>query len=93
MKKEQTILKIDSKNRITLPKKISESIGKLVQISMQNGKIILEPLHTIPQEEAWLFESKNKMILAELKKSLKQKATINLGSFAKYVPKEKKKKT
>ncbi|MFA5999252.1 MAG: hypothetical protein WC747_04505 [Candidatus Babeliales bacterium] len=92
MKKEQTILKVDSKNRITLPKKISESVGKLVQISMQNGKIILEPLHIIPQEEAWLFEPQNKTILTELKKSLKQKATINLGSFAQYAPKEKKKK-
>ena len=93
MKKEQTILKVDSKNRITLPKKISDSMGKLVQISMQNGKVIIEPLHTIPKEEAWLFDPKNKTILAELKKSLKQKATIDLGSFAKYIPKEKKKKT
>lgn len=93
MKKEQTILKVDSKNRITLPKKISESIGKLVEISIQNGKIILEPLHTISQEEAWLFQPQNKMILTELKKSLKQEATINLGSFAQYVPKEKKKKS
>lgn len=93
MKKEHTILKVDSKNRITLPKNISESMGKLVQISIQKGKVILEPLHTIPQEEAWLFEPKNKTILAELKKSLKQKTTISLGSFAQYVLKEKKKKS
>lgn len=91
MKKNQILLKVDSKNRITLPKKISENLGKLVQIYIQNGKIILEPIQTIPKDQAWLFEPKNKELLAELKKSLKQTERISLGSFAKYLPKKEKK--
>ncbi|OGB86639.1 hypothetical protein A3J41_03525 [candidate division TM6 bacterium RIFCSPHIGHO2_12_FULL_38_8] len=91
MKKEQIILKFDSKNRITLPKKISDSVGKLVQIYIKNGQIILAPLQTIPEREAWLFEPKNKKILDGLKIALKQKERISLGSFAKYLPKKDKK--
>jgi bifunctional DNA-binding transcriptional regulator/antitoxin component of YhaV-PrlF toxin-antitoxin module len=91
MKKEQIILKVDSKNRITLPKKISDNVGKLVQIYIKNGQIILEPLQTIPQDQAWLFEPKNKEVLADLKKSLKEKERISLGSFAKYLPKKERK--
>lgn len=90
MKKDQTIVKADSKNRITIPKKISENVGELYNIYMQGGKIILEPLHAISQEEAWLFEPKNKEFLAELKESLKQKERVSLGSFAKYLPKKEK---
>lgn len=91
MKKEQTIVKVDSKNRITIPKKLSDNVGKLYNIYIQQDKIILEPLHTIKQEEAWLFDPKNKEILKELKKSLKQTKRIDLGSFKKYLPKKSKK--
>ncbi len=91
MKKEQTIVKVDSKNRITIPKKLSDNIGKLFNIYLQKDKIILEPLHAIPQDEAWLFQAKNKEILKDLKKSLKQTERVNLGSFEKHLPKKSKK--
>ena len=91
MKSKQTIVKVDSKNRITIPKKLVDTIGKLYNVSIQNDKIILEPLHAVPQQEAWLFEPKNKDILAELKKSLKQSDRVSLGSFEKYLPKKEKK--
>lgn len=90
MKKEQTIVKVDSKNRITIPKKLSDNIGKLYNIYIQKDKIILEPLRTITQEEAWLFDPKNKEILKDLKKSLKQTERVSLGSFKKHLPKKLK---
>lgn len=91
MKLKQTIVKVDSKNRITIPKKLSDNVNKLYNIYMQNDKIILEPLHIIPQDEAWLFEVKNKEVLAELKKSLKQTKRVSLGSFGKHLDKKEKK--
>ena len=54
----------------------------------QDGdKIILEPIREIPETEKWLFDPKNKSIVTELKKALKQKANIDLGSFKKYLKK------
>jgi hypothetical protein len=41
----------------------------------------------IPKHEAWLFEPENKKILDHVKKGLKEKASINLGSFKKYLKK------
>jgi hypothetical protein len=59
--------------------------------STSHKNIVLEPLQTVSQEEAWLFEPKNKELLAELKKSLQQTERISLGSFEKYLPKKDKK--
>lgn len=41
----------------------------------------------INKREAWLFLPENKKILAHIKKSLKQKADIDLGAFKKYLKK------
>jgi len=41
------------------------------------NKIILESVQEIPEDEAWLFLPKNKKILACLKKSLKEDATVD----------------
>ncbi len=48
-------------------------------------EIILEPVMEVPLEEMWLFDPKNKAIVSELKKALKQKANrdIDLDSFGK----------
>jgi hypothetical protein len=84
MKLEQEIyLKVDSRNRISLTK-LSKKLSALYKARLSNDQIILEPVREIPAEEAWLFMPENKKILAELKKGLKQKATIDLGSFKKY---------
>lgn len=57
---------------------------------MRNKKnIIFEPIQEIPKGEEWLFDPKNKTIVERLKESLKQKATIDLGSFKKYLKKRK----
>jgi bifunctional DNA-binding transcriptional regulator/antitoxin component of YhaV-PrlF toxin-antitoxin module len=85
MKKETKYVKVDSRNRVTIPKEIATELSHLYRIYEKNGKIILEPIQEIPQEEMWLFDAKNKSIVDELKKALKQKADndIDLDSFAK----------
>lgn len=83
MKKETMYVKIDARNLITIPRGIKKGLSHLYKIYEKNGTIILEPIIEVPQEEKWLFDSKNKVILDELKEALKQKADrgIDLGSF------------
>ena len=83
MKKEILYVKVDSRNRVTIPKKISLGTSHLYKIYEKNGTIILEPVREIPKEEKWLFDPKNKEIVEELKEALKQKATkkIDLDSL------------
>jgi hypothetical protein len=85
MKKETQYVKIDSRNRITIPKKLSKGMSPLYEIYEKDGKIILEPVQEIPKEEQWLFDPKNKAIVDELKAALKEKAhiRIDLSSFEK----------
>ena len=86
MKKEPVYLKVDSRNRISLTK-LSKNLSSLYKARVQEDKIILEPVQEIPEEEAWLFLPENKELLARIKKSLKEDATIDLGSFKKYLKK------
>ena len=83
MKKD--FVKVDSRNRITIPKKLAQKLAHLYKIYEKNGNIILEPVQEIPEKEKWLFDPKNKAIVDELKIALKQKANIDLGSFKKYL--------
>ena len=89
MKKEQTIVKIDSRNRVTIPKKMTGDLTQLYKIYEKNGNIILEPIQEIHEREKWLFDPKNKEIVAQLKEALRQKATIDLGDFTQYLKKKK----
>ena len=86
MKKETVYLKVDARNRVSLTK-LSKNLSAMYKARVQENKIILEPVQEIPEDEAWLFLPKNKAILARIKKSLKEDATINLGSFKKYLKK------
>lgn len=89
MKKNETIyVKIDSRNRLTIPKQIFHKKGGmayLYKIHEKNGKIILEPVQEIPKEERWLLDPKNKALVDELKRALQQKAdrTIDLDALEK----------
>lgn len=74
----------DSRNRITLTK-ITKKLAPFYKVTVVRNKIILEPIRTVPESMHWLLEPGNEQILAELKASLKQKATINRGSFKKYL--------
>jgi len=85
MKTKTDFVKVDSRNRITIPKKLTQKLAYIYKIYEKNGSIILEPVQEIPEEEKWLFDPKNKAIVDELKIALKQKANIDLGSFKKYL--------
>ena len=84
MKKESVYLKVDTRNRISLTK-LSKNLSSIYKARVHENKIILEPVQEVAEDEAWLFLPENKKILARLKKSLKEKATIDLGSFKKYL--------
>lgn len=77
-------LRVDSRNRVSLTK-LMKDLPAIFRADLVNGRIILEPLKEIPAEEAWLFEPENKHLLEKLKEGLKQEATIDLGSFKKYL--------
>jgi bifunctional DNA-binding transcriptional regulator/antitoxin component of YhaV-PrlF toxin-antitoxin module len=79
MKTENTYVKIDSRNRITIPKAMASELSDLYKIYEKGGKIILEPIKEVPKEEQWLLDPKNKAIVQELKKALKQKAHISIN--------------
>ena len=84
MKKESVYLKVDARNRVSLTK-LSKNLSSMYKARIKENKIILEPVQEVPEDEAWLFLPENKKILARLKKSLKEDATIDLGSFKKYL--------
>lgn len=77
-------LKVDARNRISLTK-LTKNVPALYRAYVQDGKIILDPVREMSEEETWLFKPENKELLAHLKESLKQEATIDLGSFKKYL--------
>lgn len=68
MKKEDTLyVKVDSRNRITVPKKLAKNIAKLYKVHEKDGNIVLEPVHEASKDEQWLHDPKNQAILARLK--------------------------
>lgn len=85
MKIERDVVKVDSRNRITIPKKLAKKLANLYRVYEKNSNIILEPVQEVPKEEKWLFDPKNKAVVDELKEALKQNADIDLGSFKKYL--------
>jgi len=87
MKQEPVYLTIDSRNRVSLTK-LSKKLSHLYKAYIKEDTIVLEPVREIPKEDAWLFLPENKEKLAHLKKSLKQEATHDLGSFKKYLKKK-----
>ncbi len=77
------MLRLDSKNRITLSKLlIFGSVSSVQASTLENGDIVLKPMVEIPANERWLYE--NKDALESVKRGLAQTETEDLGSFAKY---------
>lgn len=74
--KKVRFVKPDSRNRVPLTK-ATKSLASLYKIYEENGKIILEPVLEIPEEERWLFEPENKEKLEILKRGLSQDGTID----------------
>ncbi len=71
-------VKIDSRNRITIPKGMVNGIAPIYKIYEKEGNIILEPVMEVPIEERWLFDPQNKDLVQELKEALKQKANMSI---------------
>ena len=88
MEKKETLVKVDSRHRITIPKQLSQNLNQIYRISESNGTITLEPVSEIPEREKWLLDPKNKPILDQLKKALDQKATIDFDEFKKTLKKK-----
>ena len=89
MRKKQDLVKVDSRNRITIPKNMSSGLQQVYKIyQKKDGNIILEPIQQIPEREKWLLDPKNKDILNRLKKSLEQEATIDFDEFKKTLKKK-----
>lgn len=78
MKIEKSYVKIDSRNRITIPKTMAQELSQIYKIYKKGESLILEPIKEVPQEERWLFDPKNKELVQELKNALKQKAHIRI---------------
>jgi hypothetical protein len=89
MKTNKNYVKIDSRNRVTLPKSVTKELANLYKVYEKRGSIILEPVMDVPEEERWIFDPKNKEIVQKIKKALKQKADIhiNLDDYDPSLPK------
>ncbi|MFA5998542.1 MAG: hypothetical protein WC747_00780 [Candidatus Babeliales bacterium] len=83
MKKKQDIVKVDSRNRITIPKKMSNELDQIYKIYQKDGNIVLEPVQQVSEREQWMLDPKNTEILKRLKKSLEEKPTIKFSEFKK----------
>ena len=73
----------DERGRLTLGA-VAKKKNYRVMIN-QLGQILLDPIVTVPEREAWLW--KNKVALDSVQQGLKESAageTEDLGSFAKY---------
>lgn len=84
MKNEPLYVKVDSRNRVVLTR-VSKKLSSMYKVRMQGETIILEPVVEIPAEEAWLFASENKDLLARIKQGIEEGGTIDLGSFKKHI--------
>ncbi len=82
MKKQ--IVKLDARNRICLTK-VKKNLAELYHVYTIDDKIVLDPIREIPKNEQWLFKPENKEILQKVKEGLKQKGTIEKGSFLEHL--------
>jgi hypothetical protein len=83
-------VKADSKNRVSLGRKVrlKAKFYKVFQNAL--GQIILDPMETIPAHEAWLFKNKkaHESVLNGLNEARTGKLLKSPENFSKYVDKE-----
>ena len=75
------LITLDGQNRVTLGKLLKDMATRLFDARVEGGKIILEPMHAIPESEAWLY--KNKEALASVYKGLDD---AKKGKIKKFSP-------
>lgn len=88
MNKQKTTVNMDNKQRICLTRVLSKDEREnfsSFRIYRQKGKIVLEPVAQVPEEDHWIY--KDRKALASLMKGIKdaeEGRLHDLGSFAKY---------
>ena len=75
MKKDILYVKVDSRNRITIPKKLAKDIAHLYKVYEKDGNIVLEAVHEASKSEQWIMEPKNQAILERLKEEAGREET------------------
>ena len=80
MKNEKFYVKVDSRNRITIPKALTENLPSLFKIYKEGNAIILEPVYEVEKEDRWLLEPQNKDAIEKLKKTLDNATDKNSNS-------------
>ena len=73
------LISIDSRKRIPLGRLLRGSSTNLFNAKIIEGKIILEPMRAIPEQEAWLYN--NPQALASVKRGLKDAADGRVVDF------------
>lgn len=77
-----TRISVQSRNLITLPKEIRDqlniSIGDILDVRIEDGKIILEPYKLVPTSQAYFWTEKTQNDMKEAKND------INNGSFREF---------
>ena len=80
-----TILRPDSKGRITLGK-LAKGISSFYITVSQDNAILLEPYVEIPAREKWIFD--NPKAFAQLKEGIEDVENgrlVDMGDFSKYI--------
>ncbi len=85
-----TETKVDAKHRITLGQVLSDQISSFRIYRNAHGQIILDPMVSIPANEAWLFKNKRaaEMVKKGLEDARKGKLIDAGEDFSKYLDDE-----
>ena len=79
-------VKVDSKKRISLPKRVrSKSVSIYKLFVNESGQIVLDPQVVIPAAEAWLYENKEALnAVRQGLKEVKEGKLVRAKSFSKH---------
>ena len=79
------LLSLDERKRIPLGRilKMVKSNTTLYNAEMVNGKIVLEPMKAVPEQEAWLYN--NPAALSGVKRGLSEKPKHKLPDMSEYL--------
>lgn len=73
------LIALDSRKRVPLGKLLKGVATTLFNAELIDGKIILEPMKVIPEQESWLYQ--NPKALASVKRGLKDAAEGKIKDF------------
>ena len=73
------LLSLDSQKRVALGKLLKGRSVTLLNGEIIDGKIVLEPMHAIPERELWLYE--NPAALKSVRQGLKEAAEGKISAI------------